>query len=444
MGRNDNLAGSASVSSFVVKLTVLLPQVPGQQFACKSCTNCCRELVVHLTPLDREKIDRQGWTGKVAGPAYVRLGREFVLNHKTEGGCVFLLDGGLCRIHAEFGGTEKPLACQLYPFTLEPDESGLRVGIRFDCPTVARNEGEPLSTHRPSLARLASELATQIPEQFRRRRTPMLTSDRPISAKELAALVRRLDKWLTDPAHDLSAKLIGLCSISDTLLAAKLGALPEGSVIELIEMIADDLPNAVLESGRLPPPTTRQRKLLLQTVFAHSEHISLQQARAGFLQSIHYRFSQLRRARQLARSTGPLPNLSPQAAAHQTVTAEALQRIAPATNPQCSEIIIRYLLARISTHSFFGPAYYSWPVLDGLSALLLATSVIGWLGRYFAACTGHERLEPADIVAAVGVADRGAGRSRELGARSAKLRLAYLRQNAGLLRLINAYPIMAG
>jgi lysine-N-methylase len=426
-----------------VKLTVLLPQIPGQNFACKSCTNCCRELVVHLTPLDREKIDRQNWAGKIAGPAYVRLGQEYVLNHNPEGGCVFLGSNGRCRIHAEFGGAEKPLACQLYPFTLEPEEAGLRVGIRFDCPTVAQSEGEPLSAHRPSVTRLGGELATQFSEQFRLRQPPMLTAGRVVSARELSTLTRCLDRWLADPARDLSSKLTGLASFTDTLLVAKLGALPENSVIELIEMIADDLPNAVLESGTLPPPTARQRKLLHQAAFAHSEHISLKQARAGFLESIRYRFSQLRRARQLARSSGPLPNLSPHATAPHLVTAETLEGVAPATDPQCSETITRYLRARVSTHSFFGPAYYDWPVLDGLAALLLAIATIEWLARYFAAGAVHDRLVLADIVAAVGVVDRGAGRARELGSRSAKLRLAYLRQDAGLLRLITAYPIMA-
>src|SRR5205814_142821 len=101
------------------------------------------------------------------------------------------------------------------------------------------------------------------------------------------------------------------------------------------------------------------------------------------------------------------------------------------------------LRARLATHSFFGHACYDWPVLEGLGALLLGIAVIGWLGRYSAAGAGRERLETADIIEAVGVVDRAAGRARELGARSAKLRLAYLRQDAGLLRLVEAYPIMA-
>ena len=425
-----------------MNLTVLMPHIPTQRFECRSCTNCCRELVVHLTPLDREKIDRQNWAGRITGPAFVRLGRAYVLNHAPGGGCVFLREDGLCRIHAEFGGSEKPLACQLYPFTLDAEEAGVRVGVRFDCPTVARNEGTSLNVHRQEVTRLARELIEQVPEHFRQS-APMFATGRPMSGQVADVLTRFLDRWLADASRPLFARLMGISSFADTLSMAQLGALPDAQLIELVEMIAADLPNAVAESGRLPPPTQRQKRLLRQSVFAHCEHISLKQARAGVLESMRYRIGQLLRARKLASATGILPPLQTAATDPATIPAESIEQISPSSDRASDEMITRYLRARVAAHSYYGPSYYLWPALDGLAALLLATATIGWLARYFAASARRATLEIDDLLRAIGVVDRAAGRARELGAKSAKLRLSYLRGDAGLLRLIGAYPIMA-
>ncbi len=152
---------------------IIFPEVGGQRFDCRHCGRCCRELVIYITEGDRKKIDKQDWQDKLDGPPHIRFGRSYVLNHRSNGDCVFLTDNHMCRIHAAFGATDKPLSCQLFPFSLEPEADGFRVSVRFDCPSVARSVGRPLAKHRPDVARLASALKAANLVELAPPRTPV-------------------------------------------------------------------------------------------------------------------------------------------------------------------------------------------------------------------------------------------------------------------------------
>ncbi len=408
-------------------MNLRLAEIPGQRFDCRGCTNCCRDLVVHLTRRDIDAIDRQNWTGRIEGPAYVRLGRETVLNHRPDGGCVFLSADGKCRIHSDYGAEAKPLACRLYPFTLEPESGALQVGIRFDCPTVARNDGALLSSHRPSLTTLAREMTEAMPDHFAAATTPtLLTPGRPLSERELDDVVKRLDRLLAAEHIPLSARLRQLCTLTDTLGQARLGAIRDERLAELLDLLTAD---AEAEETDLDPADGRQRKLLRQHAFAHMEHITLAQARASFIASLSYRWGQFQRSRQIANAADGV--------------AARAETIASGTDTESSRLVTRYLRARVLTHSAFGSAYYGWSVLDGMRSLILAVATIGWIARYRAAGARRDSFDDTDIIHAVGVVDRAAGRAAELGAKSAQLRVCYLQRERGLLRLLAAYPIMA-
>lgn len=409
-------------------MNLRLAEIPGQRFDCRGCTNCCRDLVVHLTRRDIDAIDRQNWTGRIEGPAYVRLGRETVLNHRPDGGCVFLSAAGKCRIHSDYGAEAKPLACRLYPFTLEPESGALQVGIRFDCPTVARNDGPHLSSHRPSLTTLAREMTEAMPDHFAAATTPtLLTPGRPLSERELDDVVKRLDRLLAAEHVPLHIRLQRLCTLTDTLGQARLGDIRDERLAELLDLLLAD--EEGIDTG-LPPADARQRKLLRQHAFAHMEHITLAQAKSSFLASLSYRWEQFQRSRQIANATD--------------AAAERADAVTPANSTDDAvRFITRYLRARLLTHSAFGSAYYGWSILNGIHSLILAVATIGWLARYLAAGEHRNSFNDADIIHAVGVVDRAAGRAAELGAKSAQLRVGYLQRDHGLLRLLAAYPIMA-
>jgi len=426
-----------------MKLPVILPNHAGQRFDCHSCTNCCRDLVVHLTAADREKIDRQSWGGRLHALPYVPLGREYVLNHRTNGGCVFLREDGLCRIHAEYGAEEKPLACQLFPFTLDREGPALRASIRFDCPSVAGNRGSPLASHQRAIETLANRAVAEISSlAFVEPAGVLLKTGRKLEEAELARLVDHIDSWLRNTTRSLEVRLLGLCSLIETLWAVRPAGIRGERFGELVSLLMQDLPEAAKEAMISPvvPPTGRQKRLLRQAVFAHAEHISLGQAQASWWSSMRYRFSQLGKARRLARASGALPPLWP---GMPPVTLAALEGVTgEAGGGGVEELVTRYLRVRVLSHGVFGSAYYGWPVLEGLAALVLSVVVTAWLARYHAAAAGRSAITPDDAVGAIGLVDRAAGRARELGSASARLRVRYLRADQGLTRLLRAYSLV--
>jgi hypothetical protein len=148
---------------------------------------------------------------------------------------------------------------------------------------------------------------------------------------------------------------------------------------------------------------------------------------------------QLKRARQLAAGMGSIP---PLVVGRGEVSFERVQAIGP--DPDVSgqggdSLLTRYLRARIIGRTVFGAGYFGWPALDGLRALLVAVAVTGWLARYVAGEDGRAAFTQEDLVTAIGIVDRNAARSPELGLRSSRLRLQYLARDRGIRRLLCAY-----
>ena len=425
-----------------MQLTVIIPEIRGQAFDCRGCTNCCRDLVVHLTPQDRRQIDAQRWADRLEAPAYVQRGRAYVLNHAPSGACVFLLPDGRCRIHAEFGFDAKPLACRLYPFSIEREGASVRAGIRFDCPTVQKSEGRPLAGFRGELTRLSAAVAEALPGQLRG--TPDIVAfsdDCPITQATLGRILAVLDRWCGQSRVPLQQRLTGLASVVATLNKVKLHRFDDERLLELITMLTDELSVGVPESTAAGPISVRRLKLFRQAAFAHGEYVGFEQMQYGFTRGMMHRFAQLRRAMLFSRGAGPVP---PLACGTCSATFELIDATGPAgegDRDAIERLITRYLQSRIVNRGGFGRAYYGWSVLAGLNATLLAMALIGWFARWQAAGEGRTNIDAADVRRAVGIVDRTASRAPELGAKSALLRLQYLADDDGLRRLIDRYHV---
>ncbi len=430
-----------------MKVPIIFPEVGGQRFDCQQCGRCCRELVIYITEGDRKKIDKQDWQDKLDGPPYIRFGRSYVLNHRSSGDCIFLTDNHMCRIHAAFGATDKPLSCQLFPFSLEPEADGFRVSVRFDCPSVARSVGNPLAKHRPDVARLASALKAANLVELAPSMAPVeWTTGRAMTDDELNRLVERVDCWMRDDGRPIMQRLAGFDNLIGTLGAARLDAIRGEAFGELVEMLVDDLPNVAdsFDPQAIERPTPRQLKLFRHTVFAYCENIRLEDACAGLFGRLSKRRDQFKRARRLASGKGAIPRLVQGLVGG---TFDQLEQIRPDPELPADEsamLLTRYLRARITGRTAFGHGYYGWPVLGGLQSLLLAVAVASWLARYVALCDDRTTYSFEDMVQAIGIVDRNATRSPELGTRFAKMRLRYLTAGQGLLRLLCAYPIPQG
>ena len=76
--------------------------LPAQRYGCHGCGDCCRDFTVQLREADLAKLRAQRWEERLGVPVTTEFrGRRF-LAQRDDGACVFLGEGGKCRIHAEF------------------------------------------------------------------------------------------------------------------------------------------------------------------------------------------------------------------------------------------------------------------------------------------------------------------------------------------------------
>jgi lysine-N-methylase len=417
-----------------VSLPVLLPKIPGQRWACHSCGDCCRTLVVHLFPEECKRLDDQGWAEKLGAEPYVRAGRNNVLNKNRDGACVFLDDNTRCKIHNTYGEAAKPLACRMFPFSVHPVAKGWRASLRFDCPSVVASKGQLLSTHHAWLTHLAQELQHNAPVHDQ----PLLQRGIRATPDETDALVVRFRRWLRHQDRSVSSRLLGAARITATLAGASFTRVRGQRFIELVDLLFGALPK---ECARQPePPTSRQRGMLFQLAFAHAEHLTTAELRTGMWGRARKRLRQLRFAKRFRVGRGDVPPLPGLEGTATFENVDAVDR--PTHNHEdMNERLLRYVLARLESRTVFGAGYYDWPVISGLGALWLSVAVVGWLARYAAALDGISPLDLQHLDRALAIVDRAATRLPALGTVAERVRVTYLLNDDGVSRLVDHYSI---
>lgn len=423
-----------------LQLPILTLAVREQHYSCHGCGNCCRDFTVQLRDEDVAKLEAQGWEQKLGQPVTVKFRGQTYLRQRADGACIFLMENGLCRVHAEHGFAEKPIACQLFPFHLTPSSKhGLTMGINFACQSVLENKGADLRTHNNDLGRMGGLLA----ELHAPSAPPRLDDSLRASMREVESLTRHIDDWLRLTDLSLSIRLDGLAWIIGSLTRAKLQNVREEKFNDLLDVLFAALPDE-LEHYPIEAAAPRQRRMLRQAVFARTEDPKLNRIAAQG--QIRLRLSQLMRSRRFKAGKGIAPKIGVDWP--ENLRLETIEHIAPASDPQSSgeidDLMTRYLRASILGGRGWGAGYYSWPMISGLQALVLNIAVIGWLSRLHAAGAQRQALDIVDVRAALGRVDRSAGRAKWLGGTVEKLRLRYLNMDDGLRRVIAAYPLNAG
>ncbi len=422
-------------------LPVLLPTLPDQRWSCHSCGYCCRHLVVHVSPQEREQIDQQGWSKKLGVVPYVKTGRSWALNKRDDGACVFLDEHTRCKIHSELGQENKPLACRMFPFSVRPVVNGWQASLRFDCPSAVESKGEPIRRHQNELQQLVGHLGHPgIKEDFTK-----LSKNLHATQEEMTAVNNRIVQWFEtsvdnqpSEANELSLtqRILGAARITTVLLSAKYKQVRNERFVELLDIVCSTLPSECYSPHE--SPTHKQLGMLRQLVFAHAEHVNLSQIRAGFFSRMQKRKQQLRNARLFLTGQGIVPTLPGFAGEPTFAQMDSVQPLQDQKDAVDS-LLQRYLLTRITSQSVFGDGYYNWNIFQGLSALWLSLAVIGWLSRYGAACDGRNILNLDDVTRAIGVVDRAATRLPALGTITERARISYLSMDDGIARLWNTY-----
>ena len=407
-------------------LTILMPPVPDQHWSCHSCGRCCYDLVGHLTTAERERIDQQGWANRLDLPPYVKMGRSFVLNKRDNGACVFLdEERKLCRIHSDLGEEAKPVACRIYPFTLRKTSDGWRTALRFDCPSLAHDRGEPLGNWTSMVRTLAGRLDTEA----------AIAEESPPSSSECIVA-----EHLFDGASEDVDMLGRLAALAMLLADADLASMEDDRVRELIHLLGSGTAG-VIGAAEGKQAGGLQTALMRELAFAHTEHVTIADMNAGGVSKLKRRWGQLRRASAFRSGRGKPPAIENWSSPPDF---NAVSAVAPANDGagEIRQMVRRYVMSRLGCQTVFGAGYYGWSIRDGLAALSLAMTCTGWLARYHAAGLNRRRLTTEDVFEALRLVDRSASRAPALGTRAERLRLNALRRDEGLVRLAMQFALV--
>ena len=281
----------------------------GQRFTCQQCGMCCRGAWVVVTPAEVERyrtLDAARWytdadAGAAVDPFEPVAHGHFRIRKRADGACGFLSADNRCRIHEELGSEAKPLACRVFPFRFHAAEGRPLVTTSASCPTIVRNEGEPLTAQARAIAALRAEWVRAFPEPDG---VLAFARGRPIDGATVAAIkdglrgildragagteaglapaVERMARWLEDLSRHRVARLAPSAFAEYVALTGRHAAASETGPLR----------------GRASAVTRMLSRGFLFTVVAVRDQAASASGGAG---------RQLRRIRQLAHLHGLAP-----------------------------------------------------------------------------------------------------------------------------------------
>ncbi len=422
-----------------VSLPILALDLPGQNYSCHACGNCCRDFTVQLRDEDIERLERQQWKAELGFEPWVEFRGSRFLRQRPDGACIFLQDDGLCRIHARHGLQEKPVACRSFPLSVMPTADGPQQGLNFACGSVQLNKGAAMATHLADLRRIAQDA----PETVGEARGVALLPGRDASPLELRALAGVLDQWMGREQSSIATRIDGLAWIAQSLRHAKLASVKDERFLELITTIVATL-EGELEADPVGVATERQERMLRQAIFMRTEDPRLDRMKAdGFLRTA---WRQWRRQRAFLKGWGTVPDLRGFASGVRFQEAEfipnPLHDAAEGHDESIDDLVTRWVRARLRGARTWGAGYYGFSAVEGLSALCVDVASAAYLARVHAAGRdpAANRVILADMAAAVARMDRTAGRAPWLATAGERLRLSFLSLDDGLRRTCALHP----
>lgn len=379
-------------------LRVEIPSV--QNWSCHGCTDCCRNhLAVQLLPADKQRLEQQGWTktdGVDPGSMMVGEGGHFRLGYQSDGACVFLDPAGRCRIHAKFGAEAKPLACRLYPLVIHPAGQKVVVGLRFSCPSVAANRGQPLAEQKAEIQKLAECVA---PDQFAEIPPPPVLAGSGTEWPDLLRFVKWLDTSMSVKETPLTLRLLRTLHWLGAVERGSFGQISGAGADEILEVLFQSAGKKLPGLSESPARPSRFGRLIFrQLVLEHSRMITAEDRRA----SGRYRWQILRAAWRFARASGRTPVLREGLKPVEFAVIE--QRFEP-LSPASEAMLTRFFRVKIQSLHFCGRAFYDRPLIEGFRNLALMYPVILWLGRWLAAGQQRKNLAEADVARAMSMVD---------------------------------------
>lgn len=414
-----------------MRLPVLMPDLPGQRYSCHGCGDCCRDFTIELRGDDFDRVRAQGWESELGAPFWVDFAGRRWLRQREDGACVFLGEGGRCRIHARHGLEAKPIACQLFPFSFAPGPRGAAIGVNFACASVRRNAGASLGTHESEVRRLQAA----VPEACERMQVADLSPGVPATEQEVQAVAHALDRWLADGSVSGSVRLEGLAWIAQSLHEAKLARVRGERLVELLDTLVRAAPAELplLPAGE---PGARAWRLLRQAVFARVEDPKIADLRrSGRLRGV---LAQWRRSRAWSRGRGLAPRIHGWPDLRFEAMDGAPRLLGGVEAPAIDELLSRWLRATVLGGRAWGSGLYGLSVSEGAAMVCLNLACVAWLACARAASDRRAEVRLEDVGEAIGRVDRSSGRAPWLGSAGERRRVAFLCHEDAIRRAIRS------
>ncbi|GIX05320.1 MAG: hypothetical protein KatS3mg114_1189 [Planctomycetaceae bacterium] len=409
-----------------------------QHWSCHQCAGCCRQHIIEITEEEKQRIESQGWKAAdgvpddrplvvwFAGPIWRKRYR---LAHRDDGACVFLDERGLCRIHGKFGEVAKPLACRLYPYSFHPHGKKVAISLRFSCPSVVANRGEPVTQQEATLRALA---ACVVPEQSQRILPPPVVGKQRVAWELFDLLLSPCDQWLKSERHPLLLRLARCLGYAHMLSQTNLHGVTWHQAQGFVETLQQYVETELNQIPTLPPPSATARMYFRLQVAPLIRRDTFAREQRGFL----HRWRSLLTIVRLTRGRGII---WPFVSGLQPVSCELLEQPVGPWPDSIPPLFTRYLRIKFAGMHFCGRAFYDWSLVDGLQALVLMVPAVCWLARWYARSAGRDYYQETDFLQALALADHHYGYHPALGRYDSLFRLRWLAEQGELLRVVNWY-----
>jgi Fe-S-cluster containining protein len=410
-------------------------------YACQLCGWCCRQYDISFSRADFERLSKFDWASlepALAGKEWAQPLRDLASPDEYrlrfhDGACVFL-GGDRCLMHKHVGEMGKTLGCSVFPFTFAATPSGVYVGCRFSCKSLAYGLGEPLARRMGCIQKQLALCAAagRVP-----RYDDQVVWDgrRKLPWADYLALEEVLIRVFLRDDLPLPRRLFLAQKFVDILDQAKLDRVSGPKFRELMEILETGL----LQEAQIEPfpgkPKGISRLMFRQFLFlfqrrqggAYREMSFSARLRARlrtFWTGIQFVFNF--GAPELAGIPGRVP----------------LKKVAAAPPPPLdgeAEIALsRFLAAKLYGKQHFGKLFFNYPLRSGLEFFLLSAGAVLWYARAEAVARGEPQAKLEDVLEAIRCVDFCYGYSAAPAASVERLRVRLLSHGDAAIRLILA------
>ncbi len=416
---------------------IQLPTI--QNWSCHSCSGCCRQHEIEVTPEEKARIEQQNWTAADGIPAdrplFVPLNsvpwsKQFRLGHQSDGACIFLDEQGLCRIHAKFGEPAKPLACRVYPYAFHPRDKKVTVSLRFSCPSVVANKGKSMVSNAAEIRTIAKAV---LPEKLQAYSAPAIKPGEQLGWPDFLKFVDRLDETFAQPGLSTLRKILQALFWMHLVGEATFVKVQGDRLRELLDIITTTAVQEVpTDLGEFDPPSRTGMMPFRLLVAQYARKDTTASSESGW----RGRWRMLRAATRFAKGRGTTPVLQGE---FREVPFEAMDRSFGPLPEEADEILTRYFRVKIQSLHFCGPAYYDVPLVEGFHSLILVYPAVLWIARWLAASDDRENWTVNDISRALAIADHHHGFSPLFGSGPFRRRIRILNRLGDIPKLCVAY-----